>query len=79
MIITWNGVYEYVGDLNIGSHNYGIYTNSVERCSLIYHPVSGIVYQSDWSDQGWRTLVHSKNKKDLEEIVNEYQMGSKVS
>ena len=72
MIITWNGVYNRIGELFIGKRAYEIYTNHLERYSLIYSPITGIVFQADWEDDRWKTLLNSRRKKDLLKVLKEY-------
>lgn len=72
MIVTWNGVYNKIGALNVGKRAYEIFTNHVERCSLIYSDSEGIVFQADWKDDRWKTLLNNRRKKDLMEVLRDY-------
>lgn len=72
MIITWNGVYNEIGKLFIGEKSYGIYSNHVERCSLIFNRQEGVVFQADWKDPRWKTITQNRKQKDLIEVLRKY-------
>jgi len=72
MIVTWNGVYHPIGQINIGTNSFEIFSNHVEKCSIIFSKMEGIVFAADWDDDRWKTLLNNRRKKDLLRIVKDY-------